>query len=144
MNKLTNVVIILLLIVAGTIYIFKSNSDEQLTPAETSGTAEIPAPTQSSEASPAAADTIVNYANSGFSPNTLNVKVGTAVTFVNNSTQQMWVASAYHPTHQVLPSLNQLKWVGTGGTYQYTFDKAGEWPYHNHLNPKDFGKVIVK
>ena len=85
----------------------------------------------------------VTYTDSGFSPKSLTVKVGTAVTFTNNSSAAMWVASAVHPTHQLLPGFDQLKSVGRGGIYEYTFAKVGTWKYHNHVAPADSGSVVV-
>lgn len=85
----------------------------------------------------------VSYTDTGFAPNTLTVKKGTNVTFTNQSSKGMWVASALHPTHQLLPGFDQLKSVARGGTYEYTFDKVGTWKYHNHVNPADTGTVVV-
>lgn len=89
------------------------------------------------------AGSVVTYTNTGFSPTTVTVKKGTTVTFVNASTGGMWVASAVHPTHQLLPGFDQLKSVGKGGSYDYTFVKVGTWKYHNHVNVSDFGSVVV-
>lgn len=85
----------------------------------------------------------VSYTDSGFTPNTITVKKGTTVTFTNQSTKGMWVASAVHPTHQLLPGFDQLKSVAKGGTYEYAFDKVGTWKYHMHRNPSDTGSVVV-
>ena len=87
---------------------------------------------------------IVTYSSAGFSPNSLTVKVGTTVTFKNGGSEPMWIASAFHPIHRELPGFDQLKSVGNGGTYEYTFDKAGTWKYHNHLNPGHGGSVTVQ
>lgn len=86
-------------------------------------------------------DNEVVYTDEGFSPNMIKVKVGDTVSFVNDSSNEMWVASAQHPTHEVLPEFDQLE---EGGDYEYTFTEVGEWKYHNHLNPKDFGSVVVE
>lgn len=87
--------------------------------------------------------TVATYTDSGFSPNPVTVKVGALVTFVNESSGAMWVASAVHPTHQLLPGFDQLKSVAKGGTYEYAFTKVGTWKYHNHVSPSDTGSVIV-
>ncbi len=85
----------------------------------------------------------VTYTDSGFTPNTITVKKGTTVTFANQSIKGMWVASALHPTHQLLPGFDQLKSVQKGGTYDYAFVKVGTWKYHNHVNVGDLGSVVV-
>lgn len=88
--------------------------------------------------------TTVGYTGSGFSPSTITVEVGTTVTFVNNSSKSMRVASSVHPTHKDLPGFDQLKGSGNGTSYTYTFEKAGQWSYHNHLSASHKGTVIVK
>ncbi len=85
----------------------------------------------------------VTYSDAGYQPGSITVKVGTKVTFKNESTGGMWTASAVHPTHQLLPGFDQLKSVTKGGMYEYTFTKVGTWKYHNHVKPEDTGTVVV-
>lgn len=85
----------------------------------------------------------VNYGEGGFVPNNVSVKKGTTVVWTNQSQGGMWVASAVHPTHQLLPGFDQLKSVGAGGTYEYSFTKVGTWKYHNHVQAADTGSVVV-
>lgn len=85
----------------------------------------------------------VSYGSTGFTPNTVTVKKGTTVVWTNQSQGGMWVASALHPTHQLLPGFDQLKSVNVGGTYEYTFIKVGTWKYHNHVQATDIGTVVV-
>ncbi len=85
----------------------------------------------------------VQYTDSGFVPATVTVKKGTTVTFKNTSSRGMRVASAVHPTHQLLPGFDQLKSVEKGGMYEYTFTKVGTWKYHNHVGLSDTGTVVV-
>ncbi len=86
---------------------------------------------------------VVTLTSNGFSPNPVTVAAGTIVTFVNESNSAMWVASAPHPTHSLLPGFDQLTSVARGGTYEYTFSKVGTWKYHNHVNAGVTGSVIV-
>jgi plastocyanin len=90
-----------------------------------------------------AARTVITFTDKGFSPSPATVKVNTTVTFVNESTSPMWVASDPHPTHTLLPGFDELKSVEKGGTYEYTFVKVGTWTYHNHMNPSTKGTVVV-
>ncbi|OGY91474.1 MAG: hypothetical protein A3B31_00565 [Candidatus Komeilibacteria bacterium RIFCSPLOWO2_01_FULL_53_11] len=99
----------------------------------------------------------VAYTNQGFSPTSVTVPLGTAVTFINQSSGNMWVASAAHPTHTVYSgtSLNQhcpdttnstfdeCVAVTSGNSYSFTFNKVGDWKYHNHANASQTGTVIV-
>jgi plastocyanin len=87
---------------------------------------------------------IVAYTDDGFSPQSITVKVGSMVTFFNESTTDMWVASALHPTHQELPGFDQLKGEAAGSSYSFTIDQAGTWRFHDHLNPTAFGSVVVE
>lgn len=86
----------------------------------------------------------VRYTDSGFVPSSISVEAGTSVTFVNESSGRMRVASAVHPTHRDLPGFDQLTAVGEGETYSYTFTDAGAWKYHNHVAPGNTGVVVVE
>lgn len=86
----------------------------------------------------------VRFTDSGFEPKEITVNKGVSVTFVNDSVNGMWVASAVHPTHQVLAGFDQKTSVAKGGTYVYTFAKVGTWKFHNHVSPEMVGTVIVK
>ena len=86
----------------------------------------------------------VHYSGSGFSPSSISVEVGETVTFVNDGSGSMWVASSKHPTHKDLAGFDQLKGSGNGTSYSYTFEKIGEWSYHNHKSASHQGKVIVE
>ena len=91
---------------------------------------------------------------SGFSPSSVTIKKGGTVTFKNESTGEMWVGSAQHPTHtaysgrtltQHCPdttgtAFDQCK---SGNTYSFMFEKVGSWSYHNHKNASQFGAVVV-
>lgn len=113
----------------------------------------------STSTSPTGPKTVtVIYGMNGFSPSTMTIKKGDNVTFVNQSSSGMWVASAMHPTHAVYdgtnlnthcaagatPSFDQCKNTPNGGTYSFTFNKLGSWSYHNHSAASDFGKIVVE
>ena len=107
---------------------------------------------------PAPKTVTVIYGDNGFSPATVTIKKGDTVTFVNQSSRNMWVGSAMHPTHSVYdgtnltshcaagatPSFDQCKDVSNGGSYSFTFNKTGSWGYHNHSASSHSGKVIVE
>lgn len=86
----------------------------------------------------------IKYTDEGFEPQSVTVKVGSTVTFVNESDLDMWVASALHPTHLELPGFDQLKGEPKGSTYSFTFEKKGTWKFHDHLTPKFYGSVVVE
>lgn len=100
-------------------------------------------PTTNPTASPAASVTI-RYTDNGYSPSNVTVAPGTKVTFVNESSASMWVASGPHPQHTLLPEFDALRGYAAGTSYSFTFTKTGEWPFHNHLKASHFGKITVK
>lgn len=87
---------------------------------------------------------VVTYTNSGFSPAILNIAQGDTVTFVNNSSGPMWVASDPHPTHTDYPGFDALKRYSPGQSYQFKFTKIGNWGYHDHVNESNTGTISVK
>lgn len=85
----------------------------------------------------------VTLTTTGFQPDTLTVKVGIYVTWVNKSGKSATVNSDDHPTHIKYPFLN-LGEFKPDSTLQTLFDKAGTYTYHNHFNPSQKGTIIVK
>lgn len=86
----------------------------------------------------------VRYTNTGFEPSKLTVPVGTMVEFVNQSDEEMWVASNMHPSHEILATFDQFSGAAKGQSYMYTFDTKGTWPYHDHINPAVEGSIVVE
>lgn len=93
---------------------------------------------------PIVSASVIKYTDNGFDPKTITVKAGSPVTFVNESSKQMWVASNPHPVHTDLTGFDMKKGVAQGGTYTFTFTKAGNWGFHDHLNPSDTGVVVAE
>lgn len=86
----------------------------------------------------------VVYTTGGFNPAVTTVKTGEAVTFINTSGESFWPASSPHPTHTDYSEFDAKGEIAHGKTYEFTFTKSGEWGYHNHLNPKMVGVVVVE
>jgi len=78
-----------------------------------------------------------------FSPSVVTIAVGDTVKWVNKDSIDRQVASDPHPTHTALPGLESNA-LTTGDEYSFTFDEAGTWFYHDHLNPIQKGTVIVE
>lgn len=101
----------------------------------------------------ASGDNVVQYSSSGFSPETMRIERGETVTW-QSSGSSMWVAVDQHPTHAQYDgtSLQEhcnnggdvFDQCGTGNTYSFTFEKTGEWNYHNHRQAGHTGTVIVE
>lgn len=101
-----------------------------------------------------AGNNTIFFTDSGFEPETLTVEKGETVTWIDRSRNTMWVASDVHPSHRQYSgtSLQQhcsnggdaFDQCGTGERYRFTFDKTGEWSYHNHQPFVQGGKIIVE
>jgi len=99
----------------------------------------------------------VIYTDSGYSPSELKIKLGDTVTWKNESSSEMWIASAMHPTHTVYSGtslqehcpdpenndFDQCRPNKPGESWSFTFQKTGTWNYHNHVG-NHFGKIIVQ
>jgi plastocyanin len=83
---------------------------------------------------PAAPNT-VTIADMAFTPPTITVTVGTAVTWKNNDNM----------THTVTADDDSYDSgnIGSGSSFTKTFSTAGTYPYHCSIHPTMTGKVVV-
>lgn len=88
----------------------------------------------------------VTVTNTGFSPQSLTIKIEDSVTWTNTSTRTVYVAPDEHPSHQKYAGI----WDddGTGSiapdeSYTVTFSQAGTYTYHDHLSSTLIGTIIV-
>ncbi len=107
---------------------------------------------------PVSPEFIIRITNAGFEPNLIEVPKGSRVTFINESSNPSWPASAIHPTHRVYPGsgiekcgtpeqgniFDACRGLEKGESWSFVFNEIGEWGYHDHLNPSLRGKIIVK
>ena len=87
--------------------------------------------------------TEVDYDGTSFSPSTVTIKKGDYVIFKNKGTTGFWPASNPHPVHTDYPGFDALQSIDPGGTYKFQFNNVGTWGYHDHLNPRHGGTVVV-
>lgn len=80
----------------------------------------------------------------GFSPSTITVRLGQTVVFTNNTNQEFWPASDFHPTHALYPEFDPKQPVSAHESWSFTFTKPGKWTYHDHLNPTHVGTIVVQ
>lgn len=153
MNKYSLIVLITLGVVAIALFsYFRDNGHmggEQLStpPRGTTPVAQNGAVVQ-----PLSVPDAILYTDNGFAPNPLRIKLGSVVTFVNNSSGKLWPASDIHPTHAQYPTtggclgstFDACRGIMPGEVWQFKFDIAGTWSYHNHLNPQDIGTIVVE
>lgn len=134
---------VLIIIVLGAYFLSQNKTVSQPNPTATETPTASTIPTESPKPE-AMQENTITYTDTGFSPATLTIKVGDTVTWKNNSSKIMWVASNPHPTHTGLPGFDELKGVGSGESYSYTFTKTGTFGFHNHLSSGDGGSIIVE
>jgi plastocyanin len=80
-----------------------------------------------------------------FSPNPIQVSVGTTVTWSNNDSQPHTVASGSNgqPDNKFNSSPNFNPLINPGQTFSHTFTQAGQYPYFCMLHPNMVGTVSV-
>lgn len=103
-----------------------------------------PAPSGPEPTAPTHNTYTISYSNSCFSPNTITITNGDTITFVNNSTRDMWPASDNHPSHTIYPEFDPGQSIAPGGSYPFTFTKSGTWGFHDHNKPNCDGTITVK
>ena len=74
-----------------------------------------------------------------FSPNPIQVSVGTTVTWTNNDAEPHTVNAGENAT----PSGLFDSYIPPARTFEYTFTEAGEYPYFCILHPNMVGTVVV-
>lgn len=82
--------------------------------------------------------------SAGFDPETVTVKKGTEVCYVNEDMEARWPASNIHPTHEIYSDFDPKTPVRSGDTWCFDFTKSGIWKFHDHLFPEFVGTVNVE
>ena len=100
----------------------------------------------------------ITYTDQGYSPASINIKKGDTVVWKNQSSKDMWPASALHPTHTVYPGSGISKCntaeqpaifdacasINPGSSWSFKFLQAGSWKFHDHLSTTNFGTINVE
>ncbi len=99
----------------------------------------------------------VHYTAAGFEPKEVTIEAGQKVTFVNDTSSRMWVASDEHPTHTGFDGSDRethcsgaytgptpFDQCQSGSTYTFVFTEAGTFPFHNHAASEHSGVVTVQ
>ena len=127
--------LVLILIIAGFVFVKQKGGNEALAPTNEETANQSPTLTPAPLTSQTPSSKIVTYTASGFTPVSVTIKAGDAITFKNNSGVDFWPASGPHPTHTNYPEFDAKQGIASGATYSFTFTRVGSWKYHNHLNP---------
>lgn len=85
----------------------------------------------------------VSYDGNNFTPQSLTIKLGDSVSVKNNSQTYMEMAVGEHKSHRTLKGFEE-KVVEAGEVYIFTPAEKGIFDFHDHLNPKKLGILIIK
>lgn len=156
--KTSNIVwaVVVLVVVAGVgWYWYVNNNSVTMTPTDQTNT--TPNDTPQATTTTQVSHVTVNYTNQGFSPSSVNIPNGGTVTFVNQSSESMWVASNPHPVHTGYDGTSASQHCAAGysgaapfdqctagNSFTFTFNKSGTWGYHNHADHAMTGTVLVQ
>lgn len=86
---------------------------------------------------------VIRRTENGYEPAEVTIREGETVSFVNDSSSFHWPASDVHPTHTIYSEFDPLEPVAPGDTWSFTFTKAGEWRFHDHIRANLKGVVTV-
>lgn len=93
---------------------------------------------------PAATTATVQISAAGFEPETLSVKQGTKVTWVNKDQALHQIAANPFPKNGTGPRSVRSEILNNLQTYTYTANTAGSFSYHDQLHPTINGTLVVK
>jgi len=169
-SRILLVLVILIVVAAGGWYLVTQNSSEPTTNTTTNGSNTTPPPPPSGtdvgmedgtggtdvsvDVNTQGYDALMAWTDSGYNPQTLTIKRGQTVRFVNQGTGDTWPASDIHPTHSLYPqksasdclgsSFDACKGLKPGQFYDFKFDTAGTWNCHNHLRANQKCSIVVQ
>ncbi|HTB49227.1 MAG TPA: cupredoxin domain-containing protein [Verrucomicrobiae bacterium] len=114
--------------------VFKKSPDTSTNPANIT-TVQAPA---------AIAPAIVSITNTGFVPATVSIKIGQAVAWTNTDSSPHSVTSDDPRPMAGIPDPDSQTAISQNNTYDYVFDKAGIYSYHDDNNLAFRATVVVK
>ncbi len=90
------------------------------------------------------ADFIIKITDEGYIPNNITIKKGQSIAWINESSDWKLPASDVHPTHTIYPEFDPKQPFEIGKAWVFTFNKVGEWDFHDHLIPRMKGTIKVE
>lgn len=142
MKKIIYITSALLLILLGGLYFLnagKNNSSQiNYTEPETKFLNKVEIPAEA---------ITVEIKENEFEPESLEIKKGETVTWLNSSGRYAWPASDPHPTHtnysDTSPFFDPELPMKADEAWSFTFSKPGNWRYHDHLDSSKRGVIVV-
>lgn len=148
-NNKTIIGIIVLLVIIGLLLLWRDNPFWKLFDRGASNTSQSQQQTPTTQPTgyipltQAVFQSSIVLTDTGFSPDTITVKVNQRVTWKNESKEVASLNSDDHPTHSKFPELNQGRFEPDTYVEAY-FTKPGRYTYHDHFNPQFKGTIIVE
>ena len=133
------VVVLVVVLIAGYL-LFQTNTSKQSNVAQNAKNTQN---TGAAEQTKPVLQETVTLTTAGFNPQTITVKPGIRVVWLNKSGVTGTVNSDNHPTNLLFPFLN-LGRFNDGFSITTMFTKSGTYTYHNELNPDQKGTIIVE
>jgi len=132
MKKQTLMIIAVLVLVGIAVLVYMQQPKNMPANSATNVSAEVPE-----------GATVITLTKDGFVPSKITIPAGTTVAFVTENGKIYWPASNLHPSHALYPEFDPLMPVQPDEAWSFTFTKAGEWLYHDHLAPYYTGTITV-
>jgi hypothetical protein len=86
----------------------------------------------------------ITLTKNGFKPNIITVSQGDSVIFKSEKGVPFWPASDLHPTHTIYSEFDPKRPIESKDSWQFQFQRVGQWDFHDHLDPLFKGRIIVK
>ena len=86
---------------------------------------------------------VLTMTDEGFSPREITIYVGQVIVFKTEKTKPFWPASNFHPSHSIFAELDPKRPITTDESWSFTFNKIGEYRFHDHLFPSAQGVIYV-
>ena len=78
-----------------------------------------------------------------FTPPLLVIPLGATVTFTSSQGLPYWPASDLHPSHGIFSEFDPKRALFANESWSFTFEKPGQWLYHDHLASHIGGAIFV-
>ena len=79
----------------------------------------------------------------GYVPRDITIAAHDTIEFSTTEHVPFWPASNVHPTHRLYSEFDPKEPIPPSETWSFTFDKVGEWRYHDHIAPFHTGVITV-
>ncbi len=86
----------------------------------------------------------ISLTSHGYEPSELVLTKGDSVVWTNETKDFHWPASDPHPSHKDYPEFDPKRPLAPDEEWKFTFDKVGEWKFHDHIKANIKGTILVE